>query len=294
MRTLAICLLLLLAVRAEAKDVTVRVNGHGVHFDIVAPTTSADARPTIVFESGLGEVGTKTWTRVLPLLPHDLRLVRYDRPGLGASEDDGASSTPRHIAELLHDALVAVHVPPPYVLVGHSLAGTRIRMFAALFPSEVAALVFVEPTPDFTRTPEDDFRDVFEVLGLGRREQEEMRPNTAPPAGTPPAVARELEMARAIQADGFSELRSLPPIPDVPVIVLVGTSLAEWPTSTPGLSFDMRAWARQWLAVRNASLRRFATSLPQGTFVETAKSSHQLQDSEPDLVAWAIAHALRR
>jgi hypothetical protein len=97
-----------------------------------------------------------------------------------------------------------------------------------------------------------------------------------------------------MQAAGFPELRSLPPIPDVPVIVLVGTSLAEWPTAAPGLSFDMRAWARQWLAVRNASLRRFATSLPKGTFVETSKSSHQLQDSEPDLVAWVIARAIGR
>jgi len=292
MRTILLGLLLV-AMPTDPQDASVHVSGHAVHLDVVTPAHLSRARPTIVFESGLGEIGTKTWDRVLPLLPRDLRLVRYDRPGLGASDDDGASPTPRHIAELLHEALAVAHVPPPYVLVGHSLAGTRIRMFAGLYPTEVAALVFVEPTPDFTHDPDDDLRDIFEPLGLGRKEQQEMRARDQQPAGLSPVLQRELEMAKALQAGNFAELRSLPPIPEVPVIVLVGDSLAEWPTSAPGLSFDMRRWAKQWLKVRNESMRRFATSLPQGTFVETAKSSHQLQNSEPELVAWAIQRAMR-
>jgi hypothetical protein len=55
----------------------------------------------------------------------------------------------------------------------------------------------------------------------------------------------------------------------------------------------MHRWVRQWLSVRNASLRRFATGLAQGTFVETSMSSHQIQNSEPALIAWAIERVLR-
>ncbi len=285
--------LLLVAARANAEDVIVRVNGHAVHLEVVTPAQPNVARATVVFESGLGETGTRTWQRVLPQLPSDTRHVRYDRPGYGRSDDDGEPPTPRHVAEVLHSALASASLAGPYVLVAHSLGGTRIRAFAGMYPNDVAGLVFVEPTPDFTRTPEDDFHDVFETLGLGRREQAEMKPRN-PPAGFPPIALRELRMATAMQDDGFAELRSLQPIPDVPVLVLVGGSDAEWPTSNPALSFDLRRWTDRWLAVRNESLRRFAATFPHGTFVETKRSSHQLQDSEPDLVAWAIARAMPR
>jgi hypothetical protein len=60
------------------------------------------------------------------------------------------------------------------------------------------------------------------------------------------------------------------------------------------VSFDMHRWVRQWLSVRNASLRRFATGLARGTFVETTKSSHQIQNSEPGLIAWAIERVLQQ
>jgi len=221
--------------------------------------------------------------------------VWYDRPGFGTSEDDGQTPTPRYIASVLHATLAAANVKPPYILIGHSLGGVRIRTFASIYPTDVAGLVFVDPTPDFTRTREDDFRDVFVALGLGRKEQAEMRgtpPSESP--GMPKALLAELRMAEDLAASDFAEIRTLPPVPDVPVVVLVGESDAEWPISNPRLSFDLRPWTDQWLRVRNASLSRFASSLKQGTFVSTPYSSHALQNSEPELVTWAIARVLSR
>ena len=101
-------------------------------------------------------------------------------------------------------------------------------------------------------------------------------------------------MAEELAASDFAEIRKLPPLADIPVVVLVGESDAEWPTSNPRLSFDLSAWTNQWLRVRNASLNRFALSLKQGTFVSTPYSSHALQNSEPELVAWAISRVLAR
>jgi pimeloyl-ACP methyl ester carboxylesterase len=285
--------LLLIGPSAQAKDVTVQVNGRSVRLDIASPTRPNATRPTIVFESGLGTPGTGDFAHVLPLLSRDLRTIRYDRPGLGRSADDGESPTPRHIATVLHDALAAAGVTPPYVLVGHSLGGTRIRMFAGVYPNEVAGLVFVDPTPDFTRTSDDDVSDVFVPLGLGQKERDEMRALQKPNSATPKPILAESAMASAMSAAGFPEIQSLPPLRNIPVVVLVGNSDTEWPTSMP-VSFDMHRWVRQWLSVRNASLRRFATSLARGTFVETASSSHQIQNSEPGLIAWAIERVLQQ
>jgi pimeloyl-ACP methyl ester carboxylesterase len=280
--------LLLIGPAAQAKEVTVQVNGRSVRLDIASPARPNATRPTIVFESGLGTPGTGDFAKVLPLLPRDVRTVRYDRPGLGGSADDGESPTPRHIATVLHDALAAAGVTPPYVLVGHSLGGTRIRMFAGVYPNEVAGLVFVDPTPDFTRTSDDDVSDVFIPLGLGQKERDEMRAlRQKPDPATPKSILAETAMSSAMSASGFPEIQALPPLRDIPVVVLAGNSDTEWPTSMP-VSFDMHRWVRQWLSVRNASLRRFATSLARGTFVETTMSSHRIQNSEPGLIGWAI------
>jgi pimeloyl-ACP methyl ester carboxylesterase len=285
--------LLLFCPSAHAKEVTVQVKGRPVRLDISSPPRPDATAPTIVFESGLGTPGTGDFAHVLPLLPGDLRTVRYDRPGLGGSADDGESPTPRHIASVLRDALAAAGVMPPYVLVGHSLGGTRIRMFAGIYPNEVAGLVFVDPTPDFTRTSDDDVGDIFVPLGLGAKERDEMRALQKPNPATPTPVLAETAVASAMSAAGFPEIQTLPPLRDLPVVVLAGSSDTEWPTSLP-VSFDMHRWVRQWLRVRNASLRRFATGLPRGTFVETTTSSHRIQNSEPGLVAWAIERVLRQ
>lgn len=218
----------------------------------------------------------------------------YDRPGLGTSENDGEAPTPRHIASVLRQALGAAGLRPPYILIGHSLGGLRIRTFASLYSADIAGLVFVDPTPDFTRTRDDDMRDVYGALGLGEREAAEMKAAAVYSPDTPKPVLAELRIAEDLSTSDFAEVRALPPLPDVPVVVLVGQSDAEWPTSNPRLSFDMRAWTNQWLRVRNASLQRFAGSLRQGTFVATPHSSHALQQSEPQLVIWAINRVIGR
>lgn len=285
--------LLLIGPSAQAKGVTVKVNGHSVRLDIVTPARPNATDPTIVFESGLGTPGTGDFAKVLPLLPKNLRTIRYDRPGLGGSADDGESPTPRRIATVLHDALAAAGVKPPYVLVGHSLGGTRIRMFAGIYPNEVAGLVFVDPTPDFTKTSDDDLNEIFVPLGLGQKERDEMNAPRKPNPATPKPILAETAVASAMSEAGFPEIQALPPLRDLPVVVLAGNSDSEWPTSMPA-SFDMRRWVRQWLSVRNASLRRFATGLTRGTFVETTKSSHLIQNSEPGLIAWAIERVLQQ
>jgi len=71
---------------------------------------------------------------------------RLDRAGIGGSEADGHAPTPTHVARKLHALLTSLGVDPPYVLVGHSSGGLLIRMFAAIYPEEVAGLVYVDPT----------------------------------------------------------------------------------------------------------------------------------------------------
>ena len=99
-RFVLIVAVLLGSIDLEATNVTVAVSGHAVHVDVRRPPRT-NGGPAIVFESGLGTVGTTDWTSVVPRLCGVERCVRYDRPGYGASDDDGEAPTLRHVATVL-------------------------------------------------------------------------------------------------------------------------------------------------------------------------------------------------
>jgi pimeloyl-ACP methyl ester carboxylesterase len=56
------------------------------------------------------------------------------------------------IAQDLHALVIAAKLQTPLVVVGHSLGGFNVKLYAALYPEEVAGLVLVDPSEE--RTPE--------------------------------------------------------------------------------------------------------------------------------------------
>ena len=101
--------------------------------------------PTVVFDSGLGD-GTVTWGLIQPAVATHTRACSYDRAGLGFSDPPRRPSTSANMVDDLHRLLHAAHVRPPYVLVGHSLGGMTTKLYAETYLSEVAGLVFVDPS----------------------------------------------------------------------------------------------------------------------------------------------------
>jgi pimeloyl-ACP methyl ester carboxylesterase len=103
--------------------------------------------PTVVLEAGAGAT-LDSWARVIPLLTGDVRVIAYDRPGLGFSDPVAAPDDrrPRAVAARLDALLRVAAAPPPYVLVGHSLGGLYVRALAERCPDAVAGLVLVDPS----------------------------------------------------------------------------------------------------------------------------------------------------
>ncbi len=103
--------------------------------------------PTVVVAPSLAEPG-HGWAEVQRHLAERTTVVLYDRAGLGWS-DPGPWPTGRRMADDLHALLGAASIPPPYVLVGHSLGGLLVRLYAARYPEQVAGLVLVDSShPD--------------------------------------------------------------------------------------------------------------------------------------------------
>lgn len=107
--------------------------------------------PTVVFEGGFGG-DLQNWDALFPAVGRFAPVFAYSRPGFKGSSvswkaDADGMRTSTEAAHLLHDALVASHVKPPYVLVGHSLGGLYIQKFAQLFPRDAAGLVLMDNRP---------------------------------------------------------------------------------------------------------------------------------------------------
>ena len=108
--------------------------------------------PILVFETGLGG---GTFGPILPFLPSNISGIQYARNGVGKSELDTEITSDSQLADRLHNLLTTLNIEPPYLLVGHSIGGPYIRLFASKFPNEVCGLVFSDPT-DFMLTVEED------------------------------------------------------------------------------------------------------------------------------------------
>jgi predicted alpha/beta hydrolase family esterase len=108
--------------------------------------------PTVVFDAGFYD-SHAVWARLEPAVARRTRTCSYDRAGVGQSDPRGTreSEVPaEQVVDELHALLARADVPPPYVLVGHSLAGLHARLFVARHPQDVSGLVLVDPTsPDY-------------------------------------------------------------------------------------------------------------------------------------------------
>lgn len=99
---------------------------------------------TVIFDSPSGDGGW-AWFRVQPEVARHTRACIYDRAGLGFSDPAPRPNTSENAVEDLHKALGAAGIEPPYLLVGNSLGGSNVQVYAYRYPKEVNGLVLVEP-----------------------------------------------------------------------------------------------------------------------------------------------------
>jgi pimeloyl-ACP methyl ester carboxylesterase len=133
--------------------------GTRIHDRWVECATMGQGSPVVVFESGLGADMT-AWEKVFPAVAAFTTVFAYSRPGYGASERAATARAGRVVVEELRATLKARGVEPPYLLVGHSLGGLTMQLFARRHPEEVAGLMLVDSTHpnsfqgfDMWRTP---------------------------------------------------------------------------------------------------------------------------------------------
>lgn len=220
--------------------------------------------PTVVLDSGYGD-RIESWDDIFGDAARFSRVVAYDRAGLGKSDPGPEPRTFTKIATELHTLLQRANIPPPYVLVGHSMGAANIRAFASLFKDEVAGLVFVDPLTE----------QLFNVIPAKERDAEFDR-QEASLKGAPPGIRAEWRLLKEETLNNSPELHSFGAPPDVPTMVLVAER-----NRPPHWAKSVLDQYGNWILEEK-----------EGGAVVTADSGHYIQRDEPALVLSAIKRVL--
>lgn len=135
----------LLSSKPQAPGKLVDIGGFKLHIN---STGERENKPTLVIEGG-GGMASQYYHWLSEGLKDNMRVVRYDRAGIGYSDASNTPRDPETIGRELHTLLEKAGELPPYIMLGHSLGGPYIRVFTELYPDEVKGMFLLDTThPD--------------------------------------------------------------------------------------------------------------------------------------------------
>ncbi|HET7143573.1 MAG TPA: alpha/beta hydrolase [Anaerolineales bacterium] len=257
------------------------VGGYRLHINC-----TGEGSPTVVIESGWGDMSA-TWGWVQPEVAKTTRVCTYDRAGMGWSEASPEPRTAREYAQELHTLLEKANEPGPYVLVGHSMGGFTVRVYAHDYPAEVAGLVLIDaqdlPTSDaatFNPAPKPGGPSIPSFLariGLVRLLAGPLGSVEELPEGDKQAYTAYAVAVRSVQtftdegkgmSEGGAQARAVTSLGALPLIVL-----------TAGKDLDAKHTAAQ------ADLLKLSTNSQQ---LVADQSGHHIMIDQPDVAIAAI------
>jgi pimeloyl-ACP methyl ester carboxylesterase len=103
-------------------------------------------KPTVILLSGIFSWSV-VWYKTQPAIAQKTRVCAFDRAGYGFSDPASRPQIVSDVVEDLHKVLQAGSITGPYVLVGHSLGGLEVRVYAQRWPEDVVGMVLVDTSP---------------------------------------------------------------------------------------------------------------------------------------------------
>ena len=219
------------------------------------------AKPVIVFENGSRET-FDTWRKVITSIDTDASIFAYNRPGYGKSEATGQPRDGQTIVEELRATLRRQGMQAPYVLVGHSLGGLYMQLFARAYPHEVRGLVLVDSLyPGVVKKTEDFpfYTRVAKRMFLSKTVNQEID-----------------EIDRT-----SSQVLALPWTKDIPVERLINA-----PKGPSAIPIDFGAFNS------GKQLKDTINALYPNATISVVDSDHRMQVSTPDAVVSAIRRVM--
>jgi len=257
----------------ESTDRTINLGSHSLHA-VVAGTGS----PAVVFDGGIG-ARFEEYRELQDRVAGSTAVVAYDRAGYGASEVGPLPRDSNREVGELRTLLARLKIPPPYILVGHSLGGLNVQVYARLHPEEVAGMVLLDPPPlrfilgeEYTQLTSMAAQMTEEWQGVadrGLRSEDREEKANAEFFQMLASEHREMFNASARQAS------SIVSFGDIPLVVVASG------VPNPILGDVSESYQEFWAAQSEA----LAAKSSSGKFVFAETSTHRLHDDAENLVA---------
>jgi pimeloyl-ACP methyl ester carboxylesterase len=251
--------------------------------------------PTVLLESGYGN-DADIWDTialapdagamaVLPGVAAFTRVCAYDRPGTALDADHRSRSDPVPMPRTASDAVADLHalldvagIPGPYVLVGHSLGGIIVRLYAATYPQEIAGVVLVDASHEEQNVRFQAALTAEQWAAFERLQQ----------AGLEDHPERE-RMDFDVSFAQLREAATAHPLPPLPLVVLTRGVPArdELPPEAQSAlppDFPWQTFDAVWQALQD----ELAALVPGARHVIATTSGHYIQLQQPALVIEAI------
>jgi pimeloyl-ACP methyl ester carboxylesterase len=269
----------------------VDVGGYHLHINCTGHRS-----PTVVIDAGWGDWSAK-WSWVQPKVAKTTQVCTYDRAGMGYSEAGSLPRNAKQFAQELHTLLHQANIPVPYVLVGHSLGGLSVRVFASDYESEVAGVVLIESMSpaQFSQSPTDkkpqqtlqprsfSIPFVLARIGLVRLLAEPLGLKPALPPGAQKAFTAFSVTPRSVQAWADEGLG----MPDSGVQARAVKSFGALPLIVLSRGLDLTP---EWQAMQSELLQLSSNS--QQLIAE--KSGHNLEIDRPEAAIAAIVKMVKQ
>ncbi len=216
---------------------------------------------TLVFKNGSRNC-IQRWATLLQQLPDNLNVYAYNRPGYCNSSSATTDRTSANLVNELRQSLRQQGLNPPYILIGHSLGGLYMQHFARQYPNEVKGLVLVDAVyPGLLKKP-DEFpwytKTAMTLFMSGDMKDE------------------------IYKANASSEMiDSLPAIDHMPIVRLFNQPKSKIEDGS-AKEIDLGMLNRD-----EKVITKIRNLYPRAKIV-VADSSHQMQETSPELVIQAI------
>jgi pimeloyl-ACP methyl ester carboxylesterase len=280
-KSIAVLLCVLLPLSCSSSEVrsvdkVVSVGSHSFH-----AVVAGEGSPAVVFDGGIGTPRDE-YRELQERIAAITTVVTYDRAGYGSSEAGPLPRDSRTEADELRSLLSGLGIPGPYVLVGHSLGGLNVEVYADLHPDEVAGMVLLDPPPlsfilgeEYVELGSMAGRMTDEWQGIadrGLRSESEQTRAEASFFQTLASEHREMFGASAQQAASIGSFG------DTPLVVIASG------VPNPAFGEGAEAYQQYWAA----ESRALAAKSSRGQFVFAETSTHRLHVDAADLVTETI------
>lgn len=270
--------------------------------------------PVVILESGLGS-HISTWGLVQYKIAHVTRTCAYERAGMGVSDEGHAPRDAIAVDADLYALLRSAGLKGPYVLVGHSLGGYFVQLFADQHRRQVAGIVLVDPTIDNQKQLQQQlFNTIASRTSTPVQNNQpdpcraaaqagELKPGTdiyktcvaEPPKGLPTTlrgtiIAQETRAATyrtkasevdAMDQDSAEIVAHRRSYGDMPLIVLTSDQRPKVPGLTDA---QIQAWEKLWTRGHD----EIAALSSQGRSGVVSGSGHYIQLERPQAVIDAV------